>query len=132
MSASAFLAALHSGRVLLMDGAMGTQLQRAGIGPQESHELWNLTRPREVLAIHQAYVDAGARVLLTNTFQAIHTALGPRGEMFAVPSHPREVFALTALQASACALARAACRVEGFVLADIGSFVNKNTQEEFS
>ena len=38
-------------------------------------------------------------MLLTNTFQAIHSALGPRGEMFARPSPPREVFALTALQA---------------------------------
>jgi 5-methyltetrahydrofolate--homocysteine methyltransferase len=132
MSAAAFLDALHSGRVLLMDGAMGTELQRAGIRSQESHELWNLTNPKVVHAIHQAYANAGAKVLLTNTFQAIHTALGPRGEMFAVPSHPREVFALTALQASACALARSASWANGFVLADIGSFVNKNTQEEFS
>jgi 5-methyltetrahydrofolate--homocysteine methyltransferase len=132
MAASPFLDGLLSGRVLLMDGAMGTELQRAGLGSEERHELWNLTHPKEVLAIHQAYADAGAKVLLTNTFQVIHTALGPRGEMFAVPTPPREVFALTALQASACALARAACRPDGFVLADIGSFVNQHTQEEFS
>src|SRR5262249_57333602 len=110
MSASAFLDALHSGRVLLMDGAMGTELQRAGVEPQESHELWNLTHPTVVHAIHQAYANEGARVLLTNTFQAIHSALGPRGEMFAGPTPPREGFALTALQASACALPRSACR----------------------
>src|SRR5947208_3264740 len=119
MAASPFLDALHSGRVLLMDGAMGTELQCRGIGPDEPHELWNLTHATEVLSIHQAYADAGAKVLLTNTFQAIHTALGPRSEMFAVPAPPREVFALTSLQASACALARAASREEGFVLADI-------------
>ena len=72
---SRFLDALRSGRVLLMDGAMGTELQRAGLKPGECGELWNLTHPEKVLAIHRAYVDAGAEVLLTNTFQANPAAL---------------------------------------------------------
>ena len=72
---SRFLDALHSGRVLLMDGAMGTELQRAGIGEGECYEAWNLTHPDKVLAIHKAYVDAGADVLLTNTFQAMPSVL---------------------------------------------------------
>ena len=72
---SRFLDALRSGRVLLMDGAMGTELQRAGLKPGECGELWNLTHPERVRAIHQAYVDAGAEVLLTNTFQANPAAL---------------------------------------------------------
>ncbi len=67
---SVFLDALTSGRVLLMDGAMGTQLQLAGAQPGERLEEWNLTHPKKVQAIHQAYVDAGAEILLTNTFQA--------------------------------------------------------------
>src|SRR5438876_5145193 len=67
---SRLLHELRSGRVLLMDGAMGTELQRAGIGPGECYELWNLTYPDAVRAVHQRYVDAGARCLLTNTFQA--------------------------------------------------------------
>jgi 5-methyltetrahydrofolate--homocysteine methyltransferase len=65
---SRFLEALRSSRVLLMDGATGTELQRAGLQPGECGELWNLTHPERVRAIHQAYVDAGAEVLLTNTF----------------------------------------------------------------
>ncbi|TMQ32259.1 MAG: methionine synthase, partial [Planctomycetota bacterium] len=40
-----FLESLHSGRVLLMDGAMGTELQRAGLAEGECYELWNLTHP---------------------------------------------------------------------------------------
>ena len=72
---SRFLDALHSGRVLLMDGAMGTELQKAGLQPGECGELWNLTHPEKVRAIHQAYVDAGAEVLLTNTFQAFPASL---------------------------------------------------------
>jgi 5-methyltetrahydrofolate--homocysteine methyltransferase len=67
---SAFLDALHSGRVLLMDGAMGTELRRAGLPDDGCGEIWNLTHPERVRAVHQAYVDAGADVLLTNTFQA--------------------------------------------------------------
>lgn len=65
-----FLRALHSGRVLLMDGAMGTELQKAGIGEGECYELWNLTHPERVKAVHRAYAEAGAEVFLTNTFQA--------------------------------------------------------------
>ena len=49
---------------------MGTELQKAGLQPGECGELWNLTHPETVRAIHRAYVDAGAEVLLTNTFQA--------------------------------------------------------------
>src|SRR2546423_12433726 len=72
---SQFLDALHSGRVLLMDGAMGTELHKAGLSSREHGELWNLTHPEKVRAIHRAYVEAGAEGLLTNTFQANPPAL---------------------------------------------------------
>src|ERR1700730_5346268 len=72
---SRFLDVLRSGRVLLMDGAMGTELQRAGLQPGECGELWNLTHPEKVRAIHPAYGHAGAEVLLTNPFQAFQAAL---------------------------------------------------------
>jgi methionine synthase I (cobalamin-dependent) len=62
------LEALRSGRVLLMDGAMGTELQRVGLKPGENAATWNFRHPERVRAVHQAYLDAGAEVLLTNTF----------------------------------------------------------------
>lgn len=65
-----FLNALKSGKVLLMDGAMGTELQRAGLAADACNELWNVTNPAAVRQVHRAYVEAGADVLLTNTFQA--------------------------------------------------------------
>jgi methionine synthase I (cobalamin-dependent) len=65
--------ALRSGRVLLMDGAMGTELQRAGLGPGENAAAWVVLHPERVRAVHQAYLDAGAEVLLTNTF-LLHAA----------------------------------------------------------
>jgi methionine synthase I (cobalamin-dependent) len=76
---TSLLETIRSGRVLLMDGAMGTELQRAGIGENECYEAWNLTHPDKVRAIHQAYVDAGAEVLLTNTFQANPIRLAKHG-----------------------------------------------------
>jgi 5-methyltetrahydrofolate--homocysteine methyltransferase len=107
-----FLEALHSGRVLLMDGAMGTELQRAGIREGDCYEGWNLTRPDTVRAIHQAYVDAGARCLVTNTFQANLTALGRHG------LHHQ----LTAINRAAVEIARSVRGPAPFVLGDIGPF----------
>ena len=130
---SRFLDALRSGRVLLMDGAMGTELQRVGLAQKEHGELWNLRHPDRVLAIHQAYRDAGASVFLTNTFQAIHAAIGGRTKLSQASAELYdEGKTLIALQWSAYALARAAAGPDGFVLADIGSFLNKTDGNEFS
>jgi len=65
---SPFLEVLRSGRVLLMDGAMGTELQKAGLRDDENGAAWNVLHPERVRAVHQAYRDAGAEVFLTNTF----------------------------------------------------------------
>lgn len=73
------LSALRTGQILLMDGALGTELQKAGIKPGECYESWNLTHPDKVQAIHQAYLEAGAQCLLTNTFQANPLALAKFG-----------------------------------------------------
>ena len=72
------VAALRSGRVLVMDGAMGTQLQR--LTPNfDCCERFNLSDPAAVRSIHRVYREAGAEVLLTNTFQANPVALARRG-----------------------------------------------------
>ena len=105
-----FLESLHSGRVLLMDGAMGTELQRAGMAERECYELWNLTHPDKVRAVHQAYVAAGAECILTHTFQSNPQALARYGQEAA----------LEPINAAALAIARSAAPSPLFVLADIG------------
>src|SRR5438132_857557 len=105
-----FLDALHSGRVLLMDGAMGTELQRAGLLPGECAELWNLTKPDQVRAIHESYVSAGARCLLTNTFQTNPTSL----EKYHLGDQLEEIFR------AGLAIAREAAGGNAFIIADIG------------
>lgn len=57
-------------RPLILDGAMGTQLQALGLEPGEIPELWNLTRPDDIRNVHAAYFAAGADVVYTNTFGA--------------------------------------------------------------
>ena len=54
----------------ILDGGMGTLLQKAGLAPGELPERWNLAHAEEVTAIHRAYFDAGSNVVNTNTFGA--------------------------------------------------------------
>ena len=56
--------------LVILDGGMGTLLQRAGLAPGELPEGWNLTHAEDVTAIHRAYFDAGSNVVNTNTFGA--------------------------------------------------------------
>ena len=59
---------LATGRVLLADGATGTNYMLAGLGPGEPPEFWTIDRPDDVMSLHQQFVDAGADIILTNTF----------------------------------------------------------------
>jgi 5-methyltetrahydrofolate--homocysteine methyltransferase len=55
---------------LLSDGAWGTELFSRGLEPGSCPDLWNLSNPDAVAAVARAYVEAGSRVILTNTFRA--------------------------------------------------------------
>ncbi len=103
-------------RVLLGDGAMGTQLQQAGLPPGGCGEAWNLDAPEKILAIQKAYVDAGSDCLITNSFGASRIMLERHDE-----------------EARVCEINRAAAEIarrafslgegrEGYVLGDIGPF----------
>ena len=70
-----FLTALTE-RVLVADGAMGTMLQAADLsladfdGLEGCNEILNVTRPDAVAGVHEAYFEAGADAVETNTFGA--------------------------------------------------------------
>ncbi|MBZ9712992.1 methionine synthase [Deinococcus multiflagellatus] len=71
-------------RILVLDGAWGTQLQRAGLTEADfrlpdadplrmyrgNFDLLQLTRPDVIRAVHRAYFEAGADIASTNTFNA--------------------------------------------------------------
>ncbi len=61
--------------VLLVDGAMGTELFRRGLGSGDPPELWNVEEPDRVKSVHQAYADAGSDIVLTNSFGGTHYRL---------------------------------------------------------
>ena len=107
---SHFLEALRSGRVLLMDGAMGTELQRAGLKDGECGEQWNVTHTDRVRQIHQAYQRAGARIFLTNTFQSNPANL----RKHCLDNELEEI------NQAAVSLTRTVSGEDGFVLGDIG------------
>lgn len=57
-------------RIIFFDGGLGSLLQERGLKPGELPETWNLTRPEVLYDIHRAYLDAGADIILANTFGA--------------------------------------------------------------
>jgi methionine synthase I (cobalamin-dependent) len=60
--------ALRTRGWLLADGATGTNLFAMGLVSGEAPEIWNLEHPDRVRSLHQAFVDAGSDIVLTNSF----------------------------------------------------------------
>ncbi len=56
--------------ILILDGGMGTLLQKAGLKPGEHPEMWNITHPDIIEKIHRDYFNAGSNIVNTNTFGA--------------------------------------------------------------
>jgi homocysteine S-methyltransferase len=65
--------------IVLFDGAMGTELYNRGVFINSCYDELNLTRPRLIAEIHQAYIEAGADVIETNTFGANRLKLQKHG-----------------------------------------------------
>ncbi|MEK1930842.1 MAG: betaine--homocysteine S-methyltransferase [Pararhizobium sp.] len=59
---------LNTKGVLLADGATGTSLFAMGLEAGEAPELWNEAKPENITKLHQDFVDAGADIILTNSF----------------------------------------------------------------
>ena len=100
-------------RVLLGDGAMGTQLQQAGLESGGCGEAWNLDHPDRVLAIQRAYAEAGSDCIITNTFGASRIMLERHGQADRT----------AAINEAGARITRQAFGGrDGFVLGDIGPF----------
>lgn len=59
---------LEQNGILVADGGMGTTLFALGLENGDSTELWNVDYPDRIASVHRGYVDAGADIILTNTF----------------------------------------------------------------
>jgi len=67
------------GSFTLSDGAWGTEFQKLGARLGECTDGWNLTKPELVRHVAESYVQAGSRVILTNTFRANSISLSHYG-----------------------------------------------------
>jgi len=70
----------YVGRVTVADGAWGTELDKLGCPPGYCREEWNVSSPELVEKVAAAYVAAGSRIILTNTFGANRFVLAPHGQ----------------------------------------------------
>lgn len=93
---------------MIGDGAIGTLLYSYGI--DRSFEELNLTHPEEVLRVHQAYRDAGANVIQTNTYGANYIKLSRYGLEDQVKK----------INSAAVRIARNAVKKDAFVVGNIG------------
>ena len=61
---------LDFSKIIIFDGAMGSLLQAEGLKPGELPEGYNIHSPQIIADIHKSYLDAGADIIITNTFGA--------------------------------------------------------------
>ena len=94
-----------------LDGGMGTILQSRGLGAGEYPELWNITHPKEIIAVHKAYFDAGSNVVCTNTFGA---------NMLKFSETELETIIKSALENAKTAREQSTSPQEKFIALDIG------------
>jgi 5-methyltetrahydrofolate--homocysteine methyltransferase len=107
---SSLLAALKNKNTLISDGAWGTFLHQRGLQPGECPELWNITRRDDVFAIAKSYIDAGADMILTNSFG---------GSPFKLKHYGLQNRAAE-LNTAAAAISREAAGADHLVLGSIG------------
>ena len=103
-----FRSTLESGGVIVLDGAMGTELVRRGV---ESVAAANLTRPDIVSAIHDEYFKAGSNAVITNTLTM--------NRIF-VESHGMDID-VKGVNVAGAAIARGSAKGKGFVLGNLSS-----------
>ena len=70
MNRISFQDKIKRGDILVADGAMGTNLQKRGLEKGKPSEDWLFERPEEIIQLHADFIDAGANIILTNSFGA--------------------------------------------------------------
>ncbi len=100
----------RKGSVLVADGAWGTELFKRGLMQGSPPDEWNLTHPEIIRAVTKEYLDAGADLVLTNTFGANRFRLEPHG----LSDRVKEI------NAAAAAIAREVVAGNALVAGDVG------------
>jgi 5-methyltetrahydrofolate--homocysteine methyltransferase len=104
------LDALKGKKILIADGATGTQLQKAGLPAGCPPEFWNIENPEAIVAHHLSYLEAGSDIILTNTFGGNYSKL----RAYNLETKTGEI------NTRAAELARTAAGSNRFVFGDVG------------
>ena len=76
---SSLQALLDTGQPIVADGGMGSMLIAHGLPQGESPERWNVDHPDRIRKVHREYIEAGAQIILTNSFGGNRIRLGRSG-----------------------------------------------------
>lgn len=117
--------------LVLTDGAWGTQLQERGLPVGACPDLWNLSHAEKVAEVAAAYVQAGSRIILTNTFGANRITLDRHGASSDVGAINREGAAISVAAAGNRALVFASIGPSGAMLA-MGEVEEDDLRRAFS
>lgn len=93
-------------RIVILDGATGTNLFDKGLAPGESPASLNVRNPEEVYKLQKAYIESGSDIILTNTFSA--NPLNFKNDQY------KEIIR------AGIKIAQRAARKKGYVLGDVG------------
>ena len=107
---NSLISVIKEGKVLVSDGAWGTMLHKRGLKPGECPEMWNVTHRDDVFAVAKSYIDAGADIILTNSFGGSPIKL----EHYGLKDRAYE------LNKEAAAISREAAGQNHFVIGSIG------------
>ncbi len=128
-------ALLELDRPLLADGATGTNFMGMGLGPGEPPELWNVDAPDKVRSLHQQFVDAGADIILTNTFGCnryrleLHAA---QDRTFDIARRAAEIAGEVALGADRPVVVAGSVGPTGSLIEPLGSMTEAEAQAAFA
>ena len=70
---------LQASGPIVADGGMGTMLFALGLAQGAAPERWNLDQPEHIRSVHRGYIEAGAQIILTNTFGGSRLRLARHG-----------------------------------------------------
>lgn len=121
--------------VLLADGATGTNLFAMGLEAGEAPELWNESAPEKVTALHQGFVDAGADIILTNSFGGTRHRLklhGAQDRVHALNKRAAEIAGAVAGKAGRKVIVAGSVGPTGELLVPLGALTYEDAVEAFA
>jgi 5-methyltetrahydrofolate--homocysteine methyltransferase len=129
---TAFQKLVMSQKLVLADGAWGTELAKLGMASHEAPELWNSDHPDKVFQVASSYVEAGSEIILTNTFGGNRFKLGKFGLADRTSELVRKGVEISKHAAGSSVLVFASIGPTGDLLDPFGPLTPEEVYEAFS